>query len=127
MLSTCQEPYDTMVLLVCHAIPHFHEDHLVGLPRGAHYALYMLLLAGKHMIMPFSFTNNNIHVGRMLRHRIYGEHIVSHVCKTFNNFMTANMHQKFCPIQALPAQHIANSIFRQLTFTNKYNITKPAV
>ena len=66
MIFTCQQPYDQMVLMVCHAILHNHEAHLVGLPPAAHYVAYMLLLAGKLMIKPFSYTNCNMHIGKML-------------------------------------------------------------
>ena len=114
-----------MVLLVCNAIPHNHKTHLVGLPGGAHYVVYMLLLAGKHMIMPFSYTNCNMHISSMLRFRNYGTHRYSAVTKTFADFMSANMHQKLCPIQG---QHvIGSSILHQITSMRIHNIEKPAV
>ena len=117
MLFSCCKPFDTMVLFVCHATPYYHNAHLVGIPPGAHYVVYMLLLAGKHILMPFSYTNNNMHVGSMLRLSKYSRHNTSQVRKTFDEFMKANMHQKFCPIQALPSQHIADSILCKFTFT----------
>ena len=105
-----------MVLLVCHAFPHNYKAHLVDFPGGAHYVVYMLLLAGKHMIMPFSYTNCNMHISSMLRFRNYGTHRYSAVNKIFADFMSANMYQRLCPIQG---QHvIGSSIFRQLTFMN---------
>ena len=113
-----------MVLMVCHAILHNHEAHLVGLPPGVHYVAYMLLLAGKHMIMPLSHTNCNMHIGKMLRFRNYGTHR-NRVNKTFADFRLANMHQKLCPIQG--QRPVGSSILRQLNFMNIYSIKKQAV
>ena len=110
--------------MVCHAIPHNHEAHLVGLHPGVHYVAYILLLAGKQMIMPFSHTNCNMHIGKMLRFQNYGTHR-NRVNKTFDYFRSANMHQRLCPIQWHNA--IGSSILCQLTFMNIYNIEKPAV
>ena len=124
IIFTCQEPYKRMVLLVGHAIPHNHETHLVDLLGGAHYVVYMLLLAGKHMIMPFSNTNWNMHIGGMLRFQNYGK-LKNGVNKTFANFMSANMHQMLCPIQWQIA--IRSSILRQLTFVRIHNIKRLAV
>ena len=125
MLFICQQPYDQMVLMVCHVIPHtMHEAHLEGIPPGAHYVAYMLLFAGKHMVLPFSHTNCNMHIGTMLRFRRYGKH-KSGVAKTFAEFASANMHQKLCPIQG--QGNVASSILRQLTFAHIYTIKKRAV
>ena len=114
-----------MILLVCHAIPHNHEAHLVGLPPGMHYVVYTLLIAGKYMIMPFSYTNCSMHISSMIRFCNYGTHRHSSVNKTFADFMLANMHQKLCPIQGQHA--IGSSILCQLTFMHIHNIEKPAV
>ena len=125
MIFTCQQPYNQMVLMVCHVIPHNqHESHLVGIPPGAHYVAYMLLIVGKPMILPFSHSNCNMHIGKMLRLRRYGEH-TSGVAKAFADFASANMHQKLCPIQGQGT--VANSILRQLTFVHIYTIENWAV
>ena len=125
MLFLCQQPYDQMVLMVCHVIPHtMHEAHLEGIPPGAHYVAYMLLFAGKHMVLPFSHTNCNMHIGTMLCRLCYGEH-GSGVAKTFTDFASANMHQKLCPIQG--QRPVGNSILRQLNFVHIYNIENQAV
>ena len=84
----------------------------------------MLLIAGKHMVLPFSHSNCNMHIGKMLRLRRYGTH-TSGVAKTFADFASANMHQKLCPIQG--QRPVANSILRQLTFAHIYTIEKRAV
>ena len=115
--------------MVCHVIPHtMHEAHLEGIPPGAHYVAYMLLIAGKHMVLPFSHTNCNMHIGTMLRLRNYGKHksgVAIGVAKTFAEFASANMHQKLCPIQG--QGNVASSILRQLTFAHNYTIEKRAV
>ena len=125
MLFTCQQPYNQMVLMVCHAIPHtLHQSHLVGLPPGAHYVAYMLLIAGKHMVLLFSHSNCNMHSRKMLRLRHYGTH-TSGVAKTFADFKSANMHQRLWPVQGQCP--VENSILRQLNFVHIYNIENWAV
>ena len=100
-----------MVLFVSHATPHNYEAHLVYIPPGAHYVVYMLFLARKHILMPFLYTNNNIHVGKLLLLSKYGRHSTSQVRKTFYEFIKVNMKNNlphpgttnamYCPQHAL--------------------------
>ena len=61
------EPLSLMVLIVGHVNPHDHKVHQVDIPPGAPYVVYMLLLAGRHCFLPFSYTNNNMNLGRSAR------------------------------------------------------------
>ena len=66
-----------MVLFVGHATPHYHKANLVETPPGTHDVVYMLLLAGKDILMPLSYMNNNMHVEKMLRLYKYGKNNTS--------------------------------------------------
>ena len=112
-----------MVLIVGHVNPHNCKAHLVDIPPETPYVVYMLLLTGKHCFLPFSYTNNNMHLGKLIRRRYYGICHTTQIRKTFDKFMKANVNQNFCPIQAQGTQRIAPSIFHSLTFVDKYTIT----
>ena len=55
-----------MVLIVAQANLHVQEAELGNIPNGIPYVVYMLLFAGKHIILSFSYTNNNMHLGKFL-------------------------------------------------------------
>lgn len=60
-LLSCQELGAHMVFIVAQANPHDQEAAQVDILNGKPYVVYMFLIAGKHIITPFSYTNNIMH------------------------------------------------------------------
>ena len=120
-LLSCQEPGAHMVFIVTQANPHDQEAGWINIPDSKPYVVYMLIIARKQIIIPFSYTNNNIHLGWLIQHQEYVKHR-NNIRKTFNEFMRANMNQKFCPVQGL--QWAADNVIHNLLLLDRYTITK---
>ena len=61
-LLSGQDPGPHMVLIVAQANPHDYKAGRVDILDGIPYVVYMLLFAGKHIIIPFPKTNDNMHL-----------------------------------------------------------------
>jgi hypothetical protein len=65
-----------------------------------------------------------MHLEKLIYDQEYGKHR-NNVHKTFDEFMTANMSQSFCPIQDPGLQQAADSIIRKLLNFDRYTPLLP--
>lgn len=97
-LFSCTDPEPDTILIVVVPIATTNRKMLVICPKNRTYYMLMLLFQDSlYMLLPFSHTNMNLHLGKLLRNNDYGK--FSNTKKAFNNYMKHNVNQKISPIQ----------------------------
>ena len=94
----CTEPEINPILIVAVAKVHeLYKLHEVGTPQNENFTILLLLFqAEPHVCLPFSDTNMNLHLGKMIKNKDYKTN------GTFNKYMKKNVNHKLVPIQNKP-------------------------
>ena len=108
----CTNPERHPILVVAVAKLHAqYEKDKGNAPRNENFTVLLLVFQSEHVILPFSDTNMNLHLGTMIRHKDYKKHL------TFDKYMKVNVNNKLVPVQNIP---VPRTIERELHFKEYY-------
>ena len=108
----CTNPERHPILIVAVAKVHAqYEKDQASAPRNESFTVLLLVFQSEHVILPFSNTNMNLHLGTMIRNKEYRNNI------TFATYMKANVNDKLVPVQNNP---LSRKVQRELYFKEYY-------
>ena len=108
----CTNPERHPILVVAVAKVHAqYEKDKASAPRNENFTVLLLVFQSEHVILPFSNTNMNLHLGTMIRHKEYKKHL------TFDKYMKVNVNDKLVPVQNNPT---GRKVERELYFKEYY-------
>ena len=120
-LLRCADLEPDPILIVAVANSHYKEKDTRNIPKhGIYYMLMLPFQDPPQIVLPFSYTNMNMYLGKILRNKDYGK---SMKAKTpFDDFIEKNVNQKLPPpIQKKPGR---NSVQWQLSLSRAFTITR---
>ena len=108
----CTNPERHPILVVAVAKLHAQYKKDKGnAPRNENFTVLLLVFQSEHVILLFSDTNMNLHLGTMILHKGYKKHL------TFDKYMKVNVNNKLVPVQNIP---VPRTIERELHFKEYY-------
>ena len=113
-LLSCKNADTNPILIVAEATKHDKETNDTKMVCYAQFTVLMLLIQDEpHLIIPGNKTNQNLHLGYLIRDENYGE-------KSFDSYMRINVNRRLVPITDR-----SDKLVRKLKFHSYYN-TKDA-
>ena len=108
----CTNPERHPILIVAVAKVHAqYEKDKGSAPRNENFTVLLLVFQSEHVILPFSNTNMNLHLGTMIRNKEYRNNI------TFAKYMKVNVNNKLVPVQNII---VPRKVERELHFKEYY-------
>ena len=118
-LLSCKESEHNPILIVAVANAYEFEKNTCGIPWYNQFTVLMLLFEeAPHIVLLFSTTHMNLHLGKMITNMNYQQ------SNTFDQYMINNVNHKLVPIQQ---KHMGSSPQRELYLAAYYTTTKLVV
>lgn len=115
-LFSCKEPKHNPILIVAVANTHSKEKITRGIPNYKQFRVLLLLFQeALHVLLLFSYTHMNLHLGNMIRNMDYGASFSFYEC------MKKDVNYKLVPIQH---ERTGSNVQQQLYLSVYYTTSK---